>query len=161
MVSDFGRGYATCLRQFVNHSTRLSEQVTLWREMRVKESETPDGRPLFDDASAVESWANGASDHLYELVKPRRGVPIIEWRRAKATADRAINIGHGFEPSSKSNPAEAMALLDAAASCLIDLERRGYAVQTLDQAMDTDTRLGLKPDAGTWSCTEDIERTRR
>ena len=150
--SDFGRGYATCLRQFVNHAQRLTEAIELYRDMRSKHAD------LFSEAGAVEMWANGASDHLYELHRPKRGVANVEWQRAKATAARALDIGHGFRVSSKSNPSEALALLDAAASCLIALERAGYAVATLEQAMDTDVRLGLRPDSGTWSCSEDIAR---
>jgi hypothetical protein len=155
-MSDFGSGYATCLREFMFHRARLEQQVELWRSLRAKPT-TPPG--LFTDSDGVESWANGASDHLYELHRPRRGVPRAEWQRAKRVQDRALDIGHGFRPSSKSNPDEARGLLDAAASLLIDLERRGYAVATLDEAMETDRRLGLSPDAGRWSCAEDIWRT--
>jgi hypothetical protein len=87
-------------------------------------------------------------------------VPRVEWERAKRVQDRALDIGHGFRPSSKSNPDEALGLLDEAASLLIDLERRGYAVDTLEDALETDWRLGLSPDAGTWSCAADIRRDR-
>ena len=154
-MSDFGSGYATCLREFTFHRARLEEQVARWREMRGRPSSPPD---LFSDGDAVEMWMNGASDHLYDLHRPRRGVPQAEWSRAKRIQDRALDIGHGFRPSSKSNPDEALGLLDAAASLLVDLERRGYAVGTLDEAIETDRKLGLSPDAGTWSCAEDLRR---
>ena len=155
-VSDFGSGYATCLRQFTFHRQRLTESVALYRKVKDR-STTPAG--LFTDSGAIELWANAASDHLYELRHPRRGVPRSEWERAKRVHDRALDIGHGFRETSKSNPDEALGLLDAAASLLVDLERRGYMVATLDECMATDRLLGLKPDAGTWSCSEDISRS--
>ncbi len=93
--SDFGRGYATCLRQFTFHRTRLAEQVASAAVMRTM---YPD---LFGDESAAETWANGSSDHLYELVKPRRGVPAAEWQQARVLADRALDIGHGYRASAR------------------------------------------------------------
>lgn len=154
-MSDFGSGYATCLREFTFHRARLDEVVTRWRDMRTRPNVPGD---LLSDSDAVETWANGASDHLYELHHPRCGVPRAEWLRAKRVRDRALDIGHGFRPSGKSNPDEARGLLDSAASLLMDLERRGYAVGTLAEVMETDRRLGLLPDAGKWSCAEDLRR---
>lgn len=153
MSSEFGRGYATCLRQFSFHAARLEEQLVIYRGMNDRH---PD---LFDEAHAVEMWANGASDHLYELVRPRRGLPVAEWRRAKALQDRALDIGHGFPPSSKSDPDEARTLLAEALALLLALSERGHAVATLPAAMETDRALGLRPDAGSWSCSEDLRRS--
>lgn len=154
-MTDFGRGYATCLRQFTFHAARLNEMLELYRTMRLRNA------AMFPDDRAIELWANGASDHLYKLIRPRRGVPRVEWERAKRLQERALDIGHGFRPSSRSNPSEALGLLDAAASLLIDLERRGHAVATLDDCLKTDLLLGLRPDAGTWSCVADIRRERQ
>lgn len=147
--SEFGRGYATCLRQFTFHAARLTEQLALWRRMR------DDRGDLFSEASAVETWANGASDHLYELMRPA-ALPNDEWRRAESLQGRALDIGHGFHPTSKSNEAEALGLLDVAASLLADLEGRGFAVATLPEAIETDRKMSLDPAAGSWSCAEDL-----
>lgn len=150
--SEFGRGYATCLRQFVNHRARLGEDLATYQHMALKHAD------LFDEASAVEMWANGASDHLYELVKPKRGVTREEWESAQRLAARALDIGHGFRPTSKSNAAEAIGLLDAAESLLTELSIRGNAVDTLEGAMKADRFLGLAPIEGSWSCPVDLVR---
>jgi hypothetical protein len=146
-MSEFGAGYATCLRQFVNHRARLARSVAFQAQMRQR---NPD---LFAE-SGVETWANGASDHLYDLHRPRRGVPRSEWDRALKLQDRALDIGHGFQPSSKSDPAEARALLDEADALLGLLTLRGHRTATLAEAMATDKALGLAPKAGDYSCAE-------
>jgi len=150
--SDFGRGYATCLRQFVNHRARLGETLHLYEDMRQRHG------TLFSEESAVEIWANGASDHLYELRRPRRAVPVSEWRRARALQDRALDIGHGFRPSSKAHPTEARALLDEAEALLGDLSSRGFLTSPLTHAFVTDEKLGLRPVKGTWACEQDLTR---
>jgi hypothetical protein len=149
-MSEFGRGYATCLREFTFHSARLDEQLALYARMSRKEPR------LFIEGGAVELWANGASDHLAELKRPRRGVPMVEWRLAKRLADRALDIGHGFRSSSRSTEAEVRTLLSDAERLLDCLATRGHAVATLEDAMETDRALGLLPDAGEWSCREDL-----
>lgn len=151
--SEFGSGYATCLRQFTFHRARLAERVAMYREMATKHAD------LFDAESAAEIWANGASDHLYELRTPRRGVPTVEVREARAVQDRALDIGHGFRPSSKATPEECRSLLDRAEALLDLLATRGHVVATLDECMATDRELGLSPLAGSWSCSEDLRRT--
>lgn len=155
MSSDFGRGYATCLRQFTFHRARLVEMLETYRVMRKTHADS------FDEARAVGMWANGSSDHLYELVRPRRGVPRAEWTRAKALQGRALHIGHGFLATSKSTQAEAEALLDEATHLLDALTLRGYGIASLEQAMVTDRALGLSPEKGDWSCSEDLSRRDR
>lgn len=147
--SEFGRGYATCLRQFVNHRARLNEMVAYYARQSMAGH-----NGLFSETSAVEMWANGASDHLYDLVRPRRGVPAKEWTRAKQLQERALDIGHGFGRGSGSSVTEAHDLLDTATLLLVELSQRGHGVATLEAAMDTDQSLGLKPQRGSWSCAE-------
>ena len=149
-MSAFGAGYATCWFQFLNHRARLDSMVRRYAAM---------GRPdLFDEASAVEMWANGASDHLYDLHHPRRGVPRAEWMAALALASRAIDIGHGFLASSKSDAAEAGGLLTQADFLLGLLRERGHEVSTLAEAMATDQALGLRPDRGETACEHEVPR---
>lgn len=152
MKSEFGRGYATCLRQFSFHGNRLDEQVESYARMA---RTYPDS---FGQDSAAEMWANGSSDHLAELKKPRRGVPLTEWKRARALADRALHIGHGFGPTSKSTPTECRALLVEANLLLNELALRGHAVATIDECLATDLTLGLRPLKGEWSCSADLRR---
>lgn len=148
-MSEFGRGYATCLMQFANHRTRLRENVALYSKMAAK---YPDDR-IFQDGGA-EIWANGASDHLYELVRPpRKGLGSGDWKAARVLADRALDIGHGFRPWSKSNPDECAALLDETDRLLAAI-----GVSDLDAALEWDRAHGLIPDKGDWSCSVDLER---
>lgn len=149
MSSEFGRGYATCLIQFVNHRARLRENVALYAQMHEKH---PD---LFTPRDAAEIWANGASDHLYELVRPKRGLTVAEWRAANALGHRAVDIGHGFRPSSASDPDECYGLLDEADRLLALIE-----VTSLDEALTWDKAHGLRPEKGEWSCPENIDRRR-
>lgn len=146
-MSDFGHGYATCLIQFANHRARLGQETNLHAEMAAKyPGEFPD--------RGAEMWANGASDHLYELVRPpRRGLTPRDWQDAKALATRALDIGHGFRPSSKSDPAECVRLLDETDRLLASI-----GVADLDAAMSWDRDHGLTPDRGEWACSEDLRR---
>lgn len=132
--SEFGRGYATCLVQFWNHRSRLHEYF---------------GR--FDAVTSAELWANGASDHLYELKRPRKGVTKAEWDEAEALQSRALNIGHGFQGSSRSSLEECAGLIATA-------ERLLVGIATLDEALAWDTAMGLRPAAGDWKCPENISR---
>lgn len=150
--SDFGRGYATCLFQFLNHRARLAETLTFYTRMH---RQHPD---LFDDSRAVEVWANGASDHLYELSRPV-ALPSSEWTRAARLAARALDIGHSFGPPSESDAVEAHFLLAEAAELLSYLEARGHSVATLADCLTTDQALGLEPDVGTWNCPVNLSRT--
>lgn len=143
MSSEFGRGYATCLIQFGFHRPRLADDVALYARMRSKHPD--DG--LFTPEAAAEIWANGASDHLYDLIRPRKGVTRADWLAAKRLQDRALDVGHGFRPSSASTPEECAALLDEA-DRLLGL----CGVNTLDEALAWDVDHGLRPEAGQWSC---------
>ena len=47
-------------------------------------------------ASAIESWANGASDHLYEIVAPEQAPQEIK-DMATQLRDLGLQLGHGFQ----------------------------------------------------------------
>jgi hypothetical protein len=145
-MSEFGKGYATCLIQFVNHRARLNESLSLYERMRRTE---PD---LFRETGAVEAWANGASDHFYEIERPT-GLQDGEWSAAAEVARRALDIGHGFRPSSKSDPAEAKSLLSEAECLLLSI-----GVQSLPEALAWDAAHGLTPEEGDWSCPANLSR---
>lgn len=153
MRSEFGRGYATCLLMFSFHEPRIDDDAALNARMREREP------GLFTESGAAERWANGASDHLYDLVRPRRGVTASEWRRAKALQDRALDVGHGFRRDSGATPEEmhrlcdeARALVDAAA------DRADLPGLTFEDVWALDVALGLTPIRGEWACTEPMPR---
>jgi hypothetical protein len=133
--SEFGRGYATCLRQFANHRGRLDE----W--MREK--------PFSSEEMMVELWFNGASDHLYDI--ERANVSDMEWARAAKLASRAVFLGHGF--MDHANASEAYAMLDEAEALLALLE---MPTANLEDAMATDRLLGIEPEQGDFSCPLDL-----
>jgi hypothetical protein len=145
--SEFGRGYATCLIQFAFHRARLAESIETYARMRAKYADS------FTERYAVEIWANGASDHLYDLIRPRRGLPVAAWRAARALADRVLDIGHGYRPTSASDPAEAYRLLDET-DRLLALT----GATTLDDALAWDREHGLAPQRGQWFCSENLSR---
>src|SRR5690349_15058312 len=101
-MTEFGRGYATCLVLFLGPTRRLSSDLTIYRSLR-----DGDGKDYFSDARAVGMWANGAGDHLAELVMPRRGVTADEKRRAKAVSDRVWTSGRTYTGQGIMRPDEA------------------------------------------------------
>lgn len=150
--SEFGRGYATCLRMFANHRARLKTNLDQYATMLRSGTSHP---TLFTPDKAVHMWANGATDHLYEMELPIKGVPDTELQVAGFVRERGLDIGHGFQDSSASTPEEAVQLLNAADYLLGALQGRGYEVDTIPNCMKTDRRLGLKPGKGKWNCPED------
>ena len=136
--SEFGRGYATCLRQFLNHTNRLTE----WLNANVFGSEE----------MAVDVWFNASSDHLYDLVRPQ--ISDMEWDRASKLRHRALTLGHGFVDHGTAD--EAYAMLREALDLLSLLE---MPTQTLEEAMATDRLLGIEPESGSWSCPLDVVRS--
>jgi hypothetical protein len=139
--SEFGTGYATCLRQFANHRVRLEEMT--------KETVPED---LFSMAAL---WANGASDHLFDMKTPK-SLPLVQKRAAKALREVMIDAGHGFgERTRDAKKLDMLAQLDIADKLLELIERQGHEVRTLDQCMAYDRFVGLNPDVGRISCRED------
>jgi hypothetical protein len=133
--TDFGRGYATCLFQFVMHEARLSEQLRMHKEAGYPESST------------VELWANGASDHLYELITGPR-VKSETRILAKALAAVVLDCGHGFRKHDWSE-AQALSWIATAKVLLVAVGDP----QTIEDAMAIDVGLGLLPDRGAYSCS--------
>jgi hypothetical protein len=159
MKTEFGRGYATCLLMFAFHEPRIDEYVELNEQMLRKH---PDDPHLWTEDDACETWANGASDHLYDLIRPRRGITKAEWQRAKALRDIAIAVGHGFRftPRPDVTGAEMHALCDEARDLVRSAaERAGIAYGTYDKAWALDVGLGLRPVRGeSANCEEPIRR---
>lgn len=135
-MSDFGRGYAVCLLQFVFHEPRLAENIALYAMMRAKESS------LFTESSAVEIWANGASDHLYDLVTGAR-VPKAQRIAAQGVAASALACGHGFTGATWTE-AQARKWLTMARELL----RLAGEPATIEEAEAIDRGLGLRPERG-------------
>jgi len=147
-MSEFGRGYATCLLQFLFHEPRLHGTVKQYAEYRKKEGEPS---RLWSEADAVELWANGATDHLYELITGGR-LPAEQRRMARFLQADAIDAGHGFR--NKYTYEDAKDWIKIARKLLAAVGDPG----TIEAAMDVDIRLGLKPELGeAASCSEPLK----
>lgn len=145
MSSEFGRGYITCLYQFDRHTGRLDEFLQMYERV---------GGERDYGLSAVEMWANGASDHLYELILPRR---VIREDRdlARLLASQALDAGHGFHINDHPySEADARRWIGWARQLITAAEVRvGFKIDSLDQAVKADEMLGLRRiDIGTWAC---------
>jgi len=158
VTSEFGTGYATCLRQFSNHAERLTEMIQHAEHQRHTRTDMdPFIAEIYSEQRTIEMWANASSDHLYGLKKPRKGVPALEWNAAKELQARTIDIGHGFHDK-YTNLTEARSWITIATQLLEMLANRGHPITTLEGCIITDAALGLRADKGTWNCAEDLKK---
>lgn len=120
MKSEFGRGVVVCLAKFSEHmSDDMARAVT----------EAIAGKPTLPISlsSTIELWANGASDHFYELDRKMAGPRLIQ------LADLMLRIGHGFTGEKWGPPTWRQ-------------------IHTLWQeaCLEVDTKLGVDAEWGTW-----------
>jgi hypothetical protein len=140
--SEFGRGCLTCLVGFLDHKS----QVERWFTDHVAafdkaDAVTPEMRESFDQIikRAGWMWANGASDHLYELEVPKRlrRKPIAnKLRRFK---DKWLKIGHGYSMSGGMFGGDGRPTRDEVMEGLYECERLA-----LEVAAELDRMLGLE-----------------
>lgn len=127
MKSDFGKGMVICLVKFAEHAMKLYSELESYAKLREGSTD------LFSESHAIHAWANGASDHLYEIEVPKGK----EWNRirkkVKTLQDKGLEMGHGFTEK-KWTKEDAIELFEL----------------TQDIALMIDRKLGLKPDRGTW-----------
>ncbi len=142
-MSEFGRGYAICLIQFIYHEPRLAEDRDLYAQMA---QENPG---LFSDTDAAEIWANGSADHLFDLIRPRRWIDVAHWRQAKAFQARMLDARLSYR-GQKYSTADMEAALAEARSLLSDFAAAAHwqIPTTFDEAMTLDEAAGLRPQRG-------------
>ena len=98
--SDFGRGLVICLVKFAEHfenpncdAIYNSDNETRTILKRGTEEETT--------SHLIEMWANGASDHLYEIQTPESWsykpteLTILITSKLKELQEKGLAIGHG------------------------------------------------------------------
>jgi hypothetical protein len=135
--SEFGRGYATCLLMFTFHARRLRRKdVSIYHF-----DPDPENR-------VVEMWANGATDHLYGLKVGGR-LPRKDGQVAKSMAHQALECGHGYNKTDWTFD-QAESWLGTAMGLLANIGNP----QTIEEAVEIDRKLGLRPDRGKWGCSE-------
>lgn len=157
-MSEFGRGYAVCLIQFLFHEPRLKKEVDLYATLRQTKAD-PAYPHLWDETNAVELWANGAADHLLDLIRPRRWITRAEWMRAKALSDLIYGAGRQYRGDRAYTAAEMRDALNEAEALLQAYARAAARSrpQTFDEAWALDEAAGLRPERGhAATCEEPI-----
>ena len=178
--SEFGRGLAICLTKFAehfeNHLARQINNVHLIygkngnrKELKKYDADVQRDVKLFERvylraefgeharsverqlSHLIELWANGASDHLYEIEVPKRwgarwalkrgrlGIPYPTrertelWRLLGKLRSKGLRMGHGFT-------GEVHTYAD-----FTELQELNRKI-----ALELDKKMGLKPDLGKW-----------
>jgi hypothetical protein len=158
MKSEFGKGLVICLVKFVEHSNKLMTDLERDKKLadnnpkpipkyipkgqyekfikekykKTKQIYSPNATQfLFDESSTVSMWANGASDHLYEIETPKGNAWNRIRKKVKQLRKDGLAMGHGFT-GKKYKKKDALALITLAQ----------------DIALMVDKKLGLKPDLG-------------
>ena len=140
-MTAYGRGYATCLLMFVFHEARL--QLFGGSEFLSKEKK---------ESLDVVVWANGASDHFYDLITSPR-VPAAQRARARALAADALRCGHGLTDETWTIGQARGWIAEAK-----DLLALAGGPESIEEAMEIDRRLGLRPELGSVaSCSQPME----
>jgi hypothetical protein len=129
--SEFGKGFLLCLVKFAGHFM-YDMYSGESKEQKNKSLEIWGGEKRLE-SSRVETWANGASDHLYEIEAPAGkewdGIRYL----VKELKDYGLKVGHGFTGNIWTK--EDMGRL-------MDL--------TYEIAIETDKILGVKSEIGKW-----------
>ena len=119
MESDFGKGLVICLVKWAEHFMLLTDLCKYFEN--------------FSESERIETWANGASDHLYEIEVPEGK----EWdrirKKVKELQDKGLEMGHGFTGKKWT------------------MEDFGELIElTHEIALMIDKKLGLKAQIGSW-----------
>lgn len=156
--SEFGRGMAICLVKFAEHfENGMAQQIGNVRffydglkgDMKKLEKHGADVQrdvKFFDRvylaatgsvekglSHLMELWANGASDHLYNIEIPTRMMKSRLGKLVGKLQSKGLRMGHGFT-------GEIYTYADF----------RELQELTEKAALELDKNIGLKPDLGKW-----------
>lgn len=125
--SEFGKGLIVCLVKFAEHFMKLQSDIETYKKYNIG------GINNHPESSAVGLWANGATDHLYDIEVPE-GKDWDEIReKVEELKTKGLEMGHGLNSlSNKSTKEDAEYLMDL----------------TKEIAILIDKKLGLEPDLG-------------
>ena len=118
--SEFGKGLVICLVKFAEHFMVFGRQLEEYKKAGLKE------------LGCVEVWANGASDHLYEIEVPSEWKNTEIETKVNELKDLGLEMGHGFKRNHTKDDVEKLFNLTKEIAILID------------------KKLGLKPEKGAW-----------
>lgn len=155
--SEFGKGLVVCLAKFYQHfSPEYLKEINICKE--VFSSRYGNEKAL---SRGITLWANGASDHLYEIEAPEGK----EWNdvreKVKILQDSGLEMGHGIACYMKDiiytlkdieRLRELTEEILMAVNNKLKLNLHFEESQELNIKMliKIDKKLGLKPDWGEW-----------
>jgi len=156
--SEFGKGLVVCLVKFYQHfSPEYLKEIDICKEA-LSSYYGNEEKAL---SRGITLWANGASDHLYEIEAPKGK----EWeevrQKVKELQDSGLEMGHGIRFNKKEviyTLKDIERLRELAEEILmavnnkLKLNLHFEESQELDIKMliKIDKKLGLKPDWGEW-----------
>lgn len=137
--SEFGKGLIICMVKFAEHYERKREkfiELLSGNEKLLEKHKT--GIEIYGSkeeyiSKEIETFMNGASDHLYEIYVPE-GEDWDEIReKVRIMKEKALTMGHGFtETIWKIEDLNEIFGMNREISLLIDI------------------KIGLKPEIGKW-----------
>lgn len=155
--SEFGSGLAICLVKFSEHAeNKMAREIANVQYFNTKFNANYDKLENCDInfrrdiehfdyiygekgwkhglSNLIESWANGATDHLYDIEVPKQLNPRTKLvRLVKKLKSKGLECGHGFT--------KKVWTYD---------DFNELIVLTRDIAIELDKKVGLKPDLGKW-----------
>ena len=112
--SEFGKGLVICLVKFMEHCATLNNMLENMGKGKAV--------PFMNESEIIKLWANGASDHLYEMYTP----DTDEWKdiraKVKILKDTGLQMGHGFMDSYTYTKASALDLFTLAEDIALDID---------------------------------------
>ena len=138
--SEFGKGLAVCLLHFANHWDNDMWQRVMRLEASRQEGTIPEDESSMISiygtieaaiSSQITLWANGATDHLYEMEAPTSPEWSSVAHKVKVLKEIGIEMGLGFTN-------QQYTVEDTR-----DLFRLGKEI-----ALEIDKLIGLEPDEG-------------
>lgn len=155
--SEFGKGLVVCLAKFYQHfSPEYLKEINICKEALC--SYYGDEKAL---SWGITLWANGASDHLYEIETPGGK----EWeevrQKVKELQDSGLEMGHGMASYTKNiiytlKDVERLRelteeiLMAVNNKLKLDFHFEESQESDIKMLIKIDKKLGLKPDWGEW-----------
>lgn len=156
--SEFGRGLLVCLAKFYQHlSPEYFEIINIYKEA-LSSYCGDEERAL---SRGITLWANGASDHLYEIEAPGGK----EWeevrQKVKELQDSGLEMGHGIacytrgtiyalEDIEKLRELTEEILTAVNNKLKLNFHFEESQELAIRMLIRIDKKLGLKPDWGEW-----------
>ena len=139
--SEFGKGLVLCLVYFAGHFEKLREIAQAIASYEKNKILPRDWECLLDLEKTFENllshkitmWANGATDHLYEIEVPKGREWSAIRKKVKTLQNIGLEMGHGF-----TNKIYTM-------DDVLELTKL-----TKEIAFAIDKKIGLNPIRGAW-----------